>query len=845
MSGAGSTLASLTSFVGRRGDLASLGEQVRASRLVTVTGPGGVGKTRTATVTADRLRSTFADGVHVVELASVTDATQLAPTAATALGVADQSNRAAVERIITHLSGRDTLLLLDNCEHLLEACGRFVTTLLEELPGLRVIATSREPLGLSAEQVHLLGPLAVPTETDISSGGSLDHVPAVQLFRDRGRSAVPDFEVCAHNRDAVAQLCRRLDGMPLAIELAAVRLRSLSVAQIVERLDHRFQLLSAGNRDSDPRQRSLRALIDWSHELCDDDERLLWARLSVFPAAADLESIEDVCGFGALADHRLLEAVDGLVSKSVITVERRHEQVRYSQFVTLREYGAELLEQSGEAETLHRRHRDHYTRRASHMVDRWCGPHQAEDLARLRDDHPNLLVALAWSVETPGEARPGAHLASLLRYHWIAGGFLTYGRRWLERLLDRLDPDVPERGHALWVAAWVALIQGDRNVARRYLGECGRLADRLDDHAMRGHTAHWRALLNLFEGDLLPAIVLYDQAISWHRSVGDLGAELTAGYQLAMAQTYAGRTEEALRTCHDVDVRGLEHGELWARGYAFWVRAICQVHLGDRIAAREAIRVTMDIEREFRDGVCTALTTEVASWVAASYGHFENAAALAGAAGAVWRQLGTNLAAFGPHASADGRAHGARIDDQLGPDRADAIRAQHANVSVTEAVTLGIRLADKAGEPAPPRNAVGRASAGPENLLLRGGLAAAAAGADAGTGENLTAGPAATRSAASDGVAPAGRRPSRHAVPKRPVPERAVLGDSACTPEVALTRREQQVAALIADGKSNKEIAESLTISHRTVDGHVERLLRKLDVASRTQIASWFATLPR
>ncbi|WP_210406801.1 ATP-binding protein [Prauserella flavalba] len=760
--------AGLTSFVGRRHDLAALAAHLRESRLVTLTGPGGVGKTRTALEVAGR--ATFPDGVHVAELASVTDPTQLAPAVATALGVADQSNRAAADRVIGHLRGRTALLLLDNCEHLLDAGARFVTRLLDALPGLRVLATSREPLGIAGEQVHLLTPLAVPSDADVASAGSLDHVPAVRLLVDRARAVLPGFVVTPDNREAVAQLCKQLDGMPLAIELAALRLRSLSVSQVVARLHRRFQLLSSGHRGAGPRHRSLRALIDWSHDLCGPDERLLWARLAVFPSAVGLEPIEGVCGFGELTDDRLLDAIDGLVGKSVLVAERTGERIRYRQFVTLREYGLELLDASGERELLHRRHRDHYRARAAAMVERWCGPHQAEDLAQLREDHPNLLAALAWSADTPGEERAGADLASLLRYHWIAGGFLTYGRRWLERLLDRLEPAVPERGHALWVAAWVALIQGDRGVARGYLGECARIAEDLGDVAMAGHAAHWRALLNLFEGDLQPSIRLYREAIRIHREVGDPGAELTAAFQLAMAQAYAGREHEALRTCREVRELSGRHGELWAHGYALWVSAICHVHLGERVAAREAITGTMEIERDFRDGVCTALSTEVASWVAAAYGHVENAAVLAAVAGSVWRQLGTTLEAFGPHALADARDCAARIEEALGAERALAIRERYANVTVSEAVALGLELAAHAGPP------VRRAP----------------------------------RACGSEPVAP-------------------------------LTRREQEVATLIADGLSNKEIAERLTISSRTVDGHVERILRKLDFSSRTQVASWVA----
>jgi predicted ATPase len=404
----------LTSFVGRRQVVDRLQAELHAGRLVTVTGPGGVGKTRTALAVAEA--AAFPDGVLLVELASVTDPTQVAPAVATALGVSDQSNRDAVDRVVDHLSGAAALLVVDNCEHLLEASALLIVRLLDALPGLTVLATSREPLGVGGEQVHLLAPLAVPGESDAAGEGSLEHVPAVRLLVDRARAVLPDFAVTPDNRAAVVALCRRLDGLPLAIELAAVRLRSLSVSQVVERLDRRFPRLAGSDPGVDPRQRSLRALIDWSHDLCGPDERLLWARLSVFPAPVDLETVEGVCGFGELTSDRLLDALDGLVGKSVVVADRDGERLRYRQFVTLREYGAELLADSGEAATVRRRHRDHFIDRARTVVERWCGPHQAADLARLREDHPNLIAALAWSVDTPGEAPAGARLAVLLRY---------------------------------------------------------------------------------------------------------------------------------------------------------------------------------------------------------------------------------------------------------------------------------------------------------------------------------------------------------------------------------------------------------------------------------------------
>ncbi|WP_154676152.1 LuxR C-terminal-related transcriptional regulator [Amycolatopsis benzoatilytica] len=758
----------LTSFVGRRRTMALLESEVRACRLVSVTGPGGVGKTRTALTAAERAR--FSGGTRVVELASVTHPAQVASAVATALGVPDQSNRDATDRVIGHLAGADALLVLDNCEHVLEAAATLVLRLLDALPGLRVLATSREPLGIRGERVHLLAPLAVPEESDASGAGALDHVPAVQLLLDRAQDVLPGFTVTAENRAAVVALCRRLDGLPLAIELAAVRLRSLSVSQIVARLDRRFSLLAGHAPGADPRQRSLRALIDWSHDLCGPDERLLWQRMSVFPAAVDLETAERVCGFGELDGERLFDALDGLVGKSVVVADRRGEQVRYRQFVTLREYGAELLESAGEADLLRRRHRDHFTARAALCVRRWCGPDQASDLSRLREDDAHLLAALAWSAETPGEAPAGARLACLLRYHWIAGGFLSNGRRWLERLLPLLEPGTADRGEALWATAWVALIQGDRAVAGSYLDECAAIADSLNDRNLRGHVRLWRALLNLFAGELDAAVSLYQEAIEIHQATGDTGLVLTASFQLAMAQAYAGRPEEALATCSSVIARASAVGERWNRAYAHWAAAISHLHLGQVTEARTAITAAMRIEQDFRDGVCTALCTEISAWVAASSGHAADAAALEGVAASVWSRLGTSLRAFGPHATEDGRTHARRVDEQLGPAAA-AIRQEYAQIALSDAVRIGL------------------------DLVIR---------------------------------------QSGKAVPSRP----AAAGVRT-VPDSVLTSRETEIAVLIARGHTNKAIAEQLTISPRTVDGHVERILRKLDCASRSQIASW------
>jgi len=742
---------------------------------VTLTGPGGVGKTRLATTVAARTDGT----AHIVELASVTDPSQIAPAVATALGVPDQSNRDAADRVIDHLAGTASLLVVDNCEHLIEGSVGLLRRLFEALPDLTVLATSREPLGLWGEQVHRLAPLPVPGDPDAVGSRSLDDVPAVRLLLDRARSVLPEFTITPANRAAVVELCRRLDGLPLAIELAAVRLRTLPVSQVVERLAGRLHLLKAPVHGTEPRHHSLHALIDWSFDLCGEDERLLWERMSVFPASVDLETVDGVCGYGALAGDRLLDALDALVGKSVVVADRDRadgESVRYRQFVPLREYGAEHLEASGRTDEVRRRHRDHFIRRAEAMIARWCGPDQARDLAQLRGDHPNLVAALAYSADAPGEAVAGARLASLLRYHWIAGGFLTYGRRWLERLLPQLDDGSQERGEALWVVAWVALIQGDRIEARSWLEECSRIAHARGDLAMQGHAAHWTALLHLFEGDLDDAIGCYRRAITLHRRMDLRGPELTAAFQLAMAQTYSGRSRDALVTAADVVDRASAAGELWNRGYGHWIAAISHLHLAELEPAREAILATMQIERDFRDGVCTALSIEVCSWLCVASRRAADAATLSGLARSVWRRLGTSLTAFGPHASAEGREHSSQIDADLGTERAEALREDHADVDLVDAVRQCIAL----------------------------------------TG------------------------------PRDPEPTRSSSPSAASSPGAdLLTSREREIALLVADGLSNRDIGEQLVISRRTVDGHVERTLRKLGFSSRTQIARWVASRRR
>jgi predicted ATPase/DNA-binding CsgD family transcriptional regulator len=697
--------AAMTSFVGRRRELSDAKMQMSESRLVTLTGPGGVGKTRLALELADRSRKAFRDGICEVQLASLEEETSVASTMLAALSVPDQSTRPAPEKLADYLRERQILIVLDNCEHVLQTAAVLAAELLQEAPGLRILATSREPLGIAGERVCLIPPLSTPPLSQVHTALGLDRFESVSLLIDRARSIVPDFAVTAENCAAVAQLCNRLDGMPLAIELAAARLRSLSVTQLAERLERRFQLLIGGDRASMPRQQTLRALIDWSCQLCTPPEQLLWARLSVFPGSFDLATAEMVCGFGELDPLQIIDVMDRLVAKSIIFTERSGEQIRYRQLMTMREYGAELLAGHDDGySTLKARQRNHYLQRAADMVATWCGPGQAEALAAMRNDHANLLSALEWSVTTPGELRPAAELASLLRYHWVAGGFLSDGRRWLERIIGQLDDATPERGAALWVAAWVSLTQSDGDAAVRYLNECHETADILKDPVLDAHASQWRALHELFNGNLDEAISLYASAIAVHEKAGDTASTLSALFQLALAQTYKGDVSQALTTCRESLELSNRYGERWTQAYSLWVTALCRWRLGQNPEARLAATEALEIQQQFMDAICTALTIDVLSWIAASESRFDTAAELACVATSVWTGLGTTIA-LAPHLQSD-LAHSAEIvRNHVSPRRLTELSAQQARLTVKEAIAkaLGVTSPVEGPDTARPR----------------------------------------------------------------------------------------------------------------------------------------------
>lgn len=753
----------MTSFIGRRREKDEARRLLERSRLVTILGAGGVGKTRFVEQVAQQTARAFRDSVFFIDLAPVHDPDSVSATAAAALGLSDHASGVVVDNVVEALRERQLLLVIDNCEHLIEAVGDFVTVVLSAAPMVRVLATSREPLRVGAEFTYPLPPLSLPAKADGNDPGSLAESEAVALFVERGQAVVPDFQICAANADSIAQLCIQLDGMPLAIELAAARLRALSPLQLVQRLEHRFSLLAGGDRTARPRQQTLRAVVDWSFDLCSDAERGLWARLAIFPGSFDLEAAEAVCGHGEIPPECVVDLLDSLVAKSLVVVDRSSEQLRYSQLLTLREYGRELLDATGEGEALRRRHRDHYLARSEERVKskNWFSTTQSDLPAWWRMDHHNLIAALDWSLTRKEEITAAARLAVALRYHWVSDGALHDARIRIDGLLVHLPAATRERGDVLWVTAWIALMQGDRDSARICLSECSDIASELSDTVLQAHHDHWAALLALLCGKTADAIALYERAIGGYRSTGELAETSNAMFQLAIAQIYAGRADRALQSCVDLVRLADTRQERWHKGYTLWVSSVAYFHLGRMDAAVTAAKEALGIQLAFEDRICTALAIEVLAWTAGTQGDITRSAKLFGAARFVWEGLGTSVVAFGPGLTGDSRQAQDRVRTALGDEAYEALSSPPSDLTVGRAIHFAL-------------------------------------------GDESTVEVAKTRSS--------------------PLP---------------LTPREMEVATLVAEGLRNRQIAAQLVISPRTVDGHVERILNKLDIRSRAQLGAW------
>ena len=675
-----------SSFVDRRREVADVRRLLGHERLVTFIGVGGVGKTRLARRIASSVHRSFTDGVWLVELASLQDGALLAQTVATTLGMADWSTQ-PVNALMNYVRDKRMLIVLDNCEHLLDACSALSTGLLGAAARVRIMATSRQPLRVGGEVIFDVHPLSVPM-ADQPTLRSIDESEAVRLFLNRAAETVPDFCATDEIRQVAAQICRRLDGIPLAIELAAVRLRSLSVQQILKRLDDQFRLLTLGSRAALPRQQTLRAAIDWSYELCSPAERTLWARMSVFAGSCDLHAVEYVCSGGEIATTDVCDLVAGLIDKSIVARELHGGDVRYRLLETIRQYGQMLLAGSGQEDDLRRRHRDHYRRIAMRAEQAHFGRDQMRWYARLRVEHANIRAALDYCLTDPREVRQVFRIVTANWPYWIACSLLGEGRRWLALALDQDHAPTPERAKALWVAARLALLQGDLDVALQLLRDCKVLAESIGDASADAHALEFLGVAALFQGDYGRAVSLQEEAVRRYREIGaePPGICAVALYRTALAASAAGDGdravafgEESLRICEEEDADLFRPLALWALGVEYFRR-------GDLRLAADYVAESLRIQDPaIRDLWNTAQCTELLAWIGAVRGQYQRAATIFGAAHTLWRSLGTSMPETPPFAEHHGNCE-SRLREALGDSEFAKFFAQGADLTLDQTV---------------------------------------------------------------------------------------------------------------------------------------------------------------
>ncbi|MEU0169110.1 LuxR C-terminal-related transcriptional regulator [Streptomyces iakyrus] len=818
--------AETTSFVDRRGELTQGRELLARARLVTLTGPGGVGKTRLAARIAARVQRAFPDGVRFVHLSGVHDPALVPLAVADALGLHDRSAQPPLDALVEQVRDRRLLLVVDNCEHLAGACARLAAALLHGTEGVRILATSRHRLGLTEEHLMEVRPLPVPDpDGDLSAAQGY---PALTLFADRAAAVVPGFRLTPANRASVARLCHRLDGLPLAIELAAVRMRVLDVDQLLDRLDDRYRFLTTGSPAALPRHQTLRAAVAWSHDLCTLPEQTVWARLSVLAGSFDLETAEAVCadtaaggaprppegagrllalphaalpalpgrpvppgrpadGPGAparpaatptgtltllplpgLRRDDVLEAVAGLVDKSVLCRETGPGGVRYRLLDTLRQYGLEQLRRdAGQEEAARRRQRDWMARRAEQYERGWFGPGQPETAALLRADRDNLRAALDFSLTAPGEALAGLRLAGTLWFHWHACGASREGLYWLDRALAAAPGPTRERARGLWVAGLLAAATRDFPRGRRHAADALALARGLGDTAEAAHAEYVIGVIRLF-GDDLPGALRHFEATVARGPVPGQHLSLVGldQVELACALGFLGEAERAVEVCEQALRLCERHGEQWVRSYVLRMLALAHTVLGDWPRAQRHAREALRLKLAVHDVIGIALTLDLLASIAARRGAPEDAALLLGGADRVWADIDTG---------------------RWGSHTLDSVRRDSEERAV---LALGREVFERAHR--------------------RGGALG-------------------LRELAGHVLQEPGRPPGAEAADPPPHEDTAV----------PLTRRETEVARLVAEGLANQQIADRLVIARRTAEGHVERILGKLGFSNRSQIAAW------
>ncbi len=592
-----------TSFIGREKEMAGIKELLRKNRLLTLSGSGGAGKTRLALQVAAEVLEEHPDGVWLVELAPLSDPALVAKATAAAIGLRETPGEGIAQTLVSAIGDKRALLVLDNCEHVIDAAAQLAGLLLRSCPALRLIASSREALGIGGEVSFKVPSLPLPDAQGPQTPDAIAASSAVRLFLERAAAVKPDFGLTAHNAIAVASVCRRLDGLPLAIELAAARVRTLPMEQIEARLDSRFRLLTGGSRTALPRQQTLRALIDWSYDLLQEPEKELFCRLSIFSGGWTLASAEKVCQSEGLDSWEVLDLLTSLVDKSLALYEEAEATSRYRFLETVRQYAHDRLLERGNAAEWRDRHLEHFLALAEAAAPQMTGADQQTWLARLEAEHGNLRAALEWSEDDPARSALGLRLSGALQTFWMTHGHFFEGRERMARALARdSGGDLPARARALNGAANLAFAQADYVAARALHEESLAIRRTLGDQTGIATSLNNLCAVSFCQGDMTSARALLEESLRIRRRLGerrDIASSLNnlaliaqkqndlASAQTHLAESLALRREVGDRSgvaasLHNLGVMAMLQGD-HESARALWEEALSiRNELGDR-----------------------------------------------------------------------------------------------------------------------------------------------------------------------------------------------------------------------------------------------------------------------
>ncbi len=628
----------LTRFIGREKEIAQVKGLLEAHALVTLTGSGGVGKTRLAIRVAQEILEKYPDGVWLVDLAPLSDPGLLAQRLAAALGLREEAHRPIQETLVDFLRGKGALIVLDNCEHLSAACASLVDALLQACPRVKLLATSREILGVSGERPHRVPSLEFPDPYELPDLIVLQKYEAVRLFSERAQAALPGFQATAYNRLAIAQICQRLDGIPLALELAAARLNVLTTGQLAARLDDAFGLLTGGSRTALPRHQTLRATIDWSYQLLSESERILLRRLSIFAGGWRLEAAEAVASdplsvnssrasakneqpipeHQALVTANILELLSSLVKKSMVIAERRQgAETRYRLLETVRQFALEKLIAAGESEALSDRHCQYFVQFAETGGPKMWSAERLEWTDRLNADLDNLRAAIQWSYNDQRNITAGLRIAAAIGRRFMQTmGLIEEARQWLLNGLRDWDPSSDRllQARALNVLGWLDLnFTVSTDTLQRYeesvrlCRSIGPAANAELSWALWG--LGWGLLILRGDEELVTARTLVEESIAVARQLGPADQ-----WYLAFALDITvdlGRTkddEQTRRHAEEVIHLHLQRGDRWSSAGAMWNLADVAEFQGDFEQARRYLEQSLALLQEAKDKAGVALT---------------------------------------------------------------------------------------------------------------------------------------------------------------------------------------------------------------------------------------------